>query len=254
LLADAASTPESLGDEPFQMHQKFPAIQVAVDANRKNGIEKLLSLKKKPELILLDDAFQHRKVKAGFYILLTAYSDLYSEDFILPTGNLRESRKRANIIVVTKCPTNLSEFEQNKCLNKLKVSENQVVYFSTIAYDESLSSEIGSRSVASFRTVDKLLVAGIAKPKPFFAYLQSLNDEVLDYPDHHDFSETDIQTIINKAKKKPIITTEKDYVRLKGKLPKNQLFFLPIQSSFLSNSDDFNKKIIDYVGQSSRNR
>jgi tetraacyldisaccharide 4'-kinase len=139
-------------------------------------------------------------------------------------------------------------------LNKLKVSENQVVYFSTIAYDESLSSEIGSRSVASFRTVDKLLVAGIAKPKPFFAYLQSLNDEVLDYPDHHDFSETDIQTIINKAKKKPIITTEKDYVRLKGKLPKNQLFFLPIQSSFLSNSDDFNKKIIDYVGQSSRNR
>jgi tetraacyldisaccharide 4'-kinase len=257
LLADAASTPESLGDEPFQMHQKFPAIQVAVDANRKNGIEKLLSLKKKPELILLDDAFQHRKVKAGFYILLTAYSDLYSEDFILPTGNLRESRngaKRANIIVVTKCPPNLSEFEQNKCLNKLKVSENKSVYFSTITYDESLSSEIGSRSVASFRTVDKLLVAGIAKPKPFFAYLQSLNDEVLDYPDHHDFSETDIQTIINKAKKKPIITTEKDYVRLKGKLPKNQLYFLPIQSSFLSNSDDFNKKIIDYVGQSSRNR
>ncbi len=257
LLADAASTAESLGDEPFQMHQKFPIIQVAVDANRKNGIEKLLSLKKKPELILLDDAFQHRKVKAGFYILLTAYSDLYSEDFILPTGNLRESRngaKRANIIVVTKCPPNLSEFEQNKCLNKLKVSENQVVYFSTIAYDESLSSEIDSRSVDSFRTVNKLLVAGIAKPEPFFAYLQSPNDEVLDYPDHHDFSETDIQTIINKAKNKPIITTEKDYVRLKGKLPKNQLYFLPIQSSFLSNSDDFNKKITDYVGQSSGNR
>lgn len=257
LLADATSTAESLGDESFQMHQKFPQIQVAVDANRKRGIEKLLSLENKPDLILLDDAFQHRKIKAGFYILLTAYTDLYVEDFMLPTGNLRESRsgaKRANLIVVTKCPPDLAELEQKKGLSQLKVAENQTVYFSSIAYDESLYSEIGTRSVNSFRTVDKLLVAGIAKPEPFFAYLQRPNDVVLNYPDHHDFSETDIQTIKNKANNNPIITTEKDFVRLKGKLPKDQLYFLPIQSSFLSNQDDFNKKIIDYVEQSAGNR
>ena len=95
------------GDEPFQFYKKFKNIQVAVDANRKNGIEQLLSQKQKPEVILLDDAYQHRKVKAGFYILLTSYGDLYSDDFMLPTGNLRESRsgaKRANIVIVTKCP------------------------------------------------------------------------------------------------------------------------------------------------------
>jgi len=257
LLADFSSTPESLGDEPFQFYQKFPMIQVAVDSNRKNGIEQLLALENKPDIILLDDAYQHRKVKAGFYILLTAYSDLYSEDFILPTGNLRESRsgaKRANVIVVTKCPWNLSLSEQNKIRAKLKVADNQLLCFSSIDYDENVYSEIASLSVNSFQNVDKLLVAGIAKPEPFFAYLQTPKDEVLNFPDHHNFSETDIQTIINKAKNKPIITTEKDYVRLKGKLPKNQLYFLPIQISFLFNRYDFNKKTTDYVEQSSRNR
>lgn len=97
------SNAEILGDEPFQFYQKFPNVSVAVDANRKNGIEQLIKVSK-PDIVLLDDAFQHRKVKAGFYILLTAYNDLYADDFILPTGNLRESRsgaERANIIVVT---------------------------------------------------------------------------------------------------------------------------------------------------------
>ena len=115
VLADANANAEILGDEPFQFFQKFPEILVAVDANRKNGIEQLLSQKEKPEVILLDDAYQHRKVKAGFYILLTAYDDIYVDDFMLPTGNLRESRsgsQRADVVVVTKCPPNLSETEQ----------------------------------------------------------------------------------------------------------------------------------------------
>ncbi|MEY2867889.1 MAG: hypothetical protein RIR01_289, partial [Bacteroidota bacterium] len=110
VLADANVNAEILGDEPFQFFQKFPNIQVAVDANRKNGIEQLLSKNSKPEVILLDDAYQHRKVKAGFYILLTAYGDIYADDFMLPTGNLRESRSgahRADVVVVTKCPPNL---------------------------------------------------------------------------------------------------------------------------------------------------
>ena len=107
ILADATSNAEILGDEPFQFFSKFPTIQVAVDADRKNGIEQLLSQNIKPDIILLDDAFQHRKVKAGFYILLTSFDELFINDSIFPVGNLRESKlqaKRANMIIVTKCP------------------------------------------------------------------------------------------------------------------------------------------------------
>ena len=257
LLAEYSSTAEALGDEPFQLHQKFPTIQVAVDANRKNGIEQLLALQNKPDLVLLDDAFQHRKVKAGFYILLTAYNDLYADDFILPTGNLRESRsgaKRANLVVVTKCPPTLSETDQNQIREKLNLSVHQELYFSAIQYDEILYSETENHTVASLLNTDKLLVAGIAKPKPFFNHLQDGNDEELEFPDHHDFTESDIQTIQKKSKNKPIITTEKDFVRLKGKVNPAQLFYLPIQSVFLSNGENFNKQITNYVEQSTRNR
>ena len=122
VLADANATAEIIGDEPFQYYKKFPTIKVAVAADRKNGIEQLLNQKEKPEIILLDDAFQHRKVKAGFYILLTSYGDLFSDDFILPTGNLRESRsgaKRADVIIVTKCPKDISDAEQERIRQKL---------------------------------------------------------------------------------------------------------------------------------------
>ena len=137
VLADAHSNASILGDEPFQFYTKFPNIQVAVDANRKNGIEQLLSQESKPDIILLDDAYQHRKVKAGFYILLTSYGDLYADDFILPTGNLRESRsgaQRANLVIVTKCPENLSLDEQQKIKEKLKLSVSQELYFSFIVF------------------------------------------------------------------------------------------------------------------------
>lgn len=256
VLAEYSSTAESLGDEPFQLHQKFPLIQVAVDANRKNGIEQLLALANKPDVILLDDAFQHRKVKAGYYILLTAYNDLFSNDYILPTGNLRESRsgaKRANVIVITKCPPNLSTEEQNKLRQKVKATDSQQVYFSAIQYDTKMYSETDSRIVSTAIDTHKLLVAGIAKPQPFFDHLQDGNDEELTFPDHHNFTENDIQTIQTKAKNRPIITTEKDFVRLKGKINPAQLFYLPIQSVFLSNGENFNKQITNYVEQSTRN-
>lgn len=137
ILANANATAATLGDEPFQFFQKFPSIQVAVDVDRKNGIEQLLAQERKPQVILLDDAFQHRKVKAGFYILLTAYYDLFVEDYILPTGNLRESRsgaQRADIIVVTKCPETLSGIEQTQIKQSIKAYSNAPVYFSTIAF------------------------------------------------------------------------------------------------------------------------
>ncbi len=256
-MAEANSNAATIGDEPFQFFQKFPSIQVAVDADRKNGIEQLLSQTEKPEIILLDDAFQHRKVKAGFYILLTSYGDLYSDDWMLPTGNLRESRsgaERANVIIVTKCPFNLSFEEQDDIKKRLKLLKSQELYFTFIAYDDCIYGENRKINVNEIQSAAKVLAAGIAKPEPFFFYLQNSNDVCLSFPDHHNFTDKDILEIKNLAQNNIIITTEKDYVRLKGSLPNEQLFYLPIQSSFISGSENFNKTILDYVGTSTRNR
>lgn len=254
IIADNTSNAETLGDEPYQIYKKFPQINVAVDANRKNGIEILLSQTIKPDIILLDDAFQHRKVKAGFYILLTAYDDLFYNDSMLPTGNLREYKcnaKRANIIVITKCPKNLSTTEQEK--TKQKINLNIPIFFSFIDYDDKVYNDNGSKNLSEINTT-KLLLTGIAKPEPFFVHLQKQNDEKLVYPDHHYFTEDDCKEIQKLANNKPIITTEKDYVRLKKQNHWNNLYYLPIKSSFVNNSDNFDKLIIDYVGKSTRNR
>jgi tetraacyldisaccharide 4'-kinase len=255
ILADANANADIIGDEPYQYYSKFQTIQVAVDADRKNGIEQLLSNPNKPEVILLDDAFQHRKVKAGFYILLTSYNELYCDDFQLPTGNLRENRsgaKRANVIIVTKCPSNLSKQEQDIVKNKLAISANQTLFFSTIEFDDYVYSENGKRLVSEIKNVEKLLLAGIAKPQTFFTHLQSDNETCLTFSDHHQFTDKDLLEIKNKAQNKIIITTEKDFVRLKGSLSKEQLFYLPIKTKFLFDSDIFDKIITTYVESSSR--
>ena len=255
VLADANANAKLLGDEPFQFFQKFKDIQVAVDANRKEGIEKLLSLKTPPELILLDDAYQHRRVKAGFYILLTSYGDLYADDFMLPTGNLREissGAARANIIIVTKCPANLTSEEQDRITARLKVKTSQAVYFTFIDYDDCIYSANDKVAVSAIQKVDKLLLAGIAKPKPFFTYLNANQEFCLTYPDHHDFTTKDILDIKSKAANKIIVTTEKDYVRLKDSLPEEQLFYLPIQSNFLSKKEQFDQTILNFVATKSK--
>ena len=252
VLADDQATANSIGDEPFQFYSKFPTIQVAVDTNRKKGIEKLLQLQNKPEVILLDDAFQHRKVKAGFYILLSAYDDLFCDDFILPFGNLRESalgKKRADMIIITKCPNDLSEIAQQNIKEKLQVK--QPVYFTTIQYDECVYGNENSIYVETLKSESKLLIAGIAKPKLFFDFLKSKTDETLVFPDHHQFSKQNCEQILAKANGRKIITTEKDFVRLNGLLPNSQLYYLPIKAVFLNTN--FDKAIEDYVGKSSRN-
>ena len=257
ILADETVTAAILGDEPFQFYQKFPKIQVAVDADRSNGIRQLLSQKTKPEIILLDDAYQHRKVKAGLYILLTSYGDLYSNDFILPTGNLRESRsgaKRATIIIVTKCPANLSAPEQDEIKQKLNLKTDQELFFTFIDYDTRVYSERETLEVADVKNQKKLVVAGIAKPTPFFDFITSNQDKCLTFPDHHDFSESDIAVIQERAQRLKIITTEKDYVRLMNTVLVPQLYYLPIKSSFITNQNQFDSIILAYVGSSSRNR
>lgn len=248
VLADANSTAEILGDEPFQIHQKFPQITVAVDADRKNGIEKLLSLKDKPEVILLDDAFQHRRVKAGFYILLSAFDDLFCDDFLLPTGNLRESRKgakRADVIIITKCPKDLSEIAQQNIINKIGLEVP--IYFSYIDYDDMVYNPNESKKVVEIKSIDKLVIAGIAKPEPFFNYLEVSKEDCLVYPDHHFFTEKDLQQIENRAKNKIVITTEKDFVRLSNQNLKSSIYYLPIKSDYISNKDLFDAEVFSYV-------
>ena len=248
VLADANSTAEILGDEPFQIHQKFPQITVAVDADRKNGIEKLLSLKDKPEVILLDDAFQHRRVKAGFYILLSAFDDLFCDDFLLPTGNLRESRKgakRADVIIITKCPKDLSEIAQQNIINKIGLEVP--IYFSYIDYDDMVYNPNETKKVVEIKSIDKLVIAGIAKPEPFFNYLEVSKEDCLVYPDHHFFTEKDLQQIENRAKNKIVITTEKDFVRLSNQNLKSSIYYLPIKSDYISNKDLFDAEVFSYV-------
>ena len=257
VLADEKANADMLGDEPYQFYKKFPQAVVAVDADRKNGIENLLSLSPKPQVIILDDAYQHRRVKAGFYILLTAYGDIYADDFILPAGNLREGRsgaKRANVIIVTKCPHDLSLQEQQRITKKLRPQSGQKVYFTYITYDDKVYNTTSAVALSTLKDTSKVMVAGIAKPQPFFEYLCEGDDVCLAYPDHHYFTEKELKELETISRNKIIITTEKDYMRLAGKLPEDRLFYLPIKTTFINEGDIFDKTILNYVGKSTTNR
>lgn len=252
ILANSSSTADTIGDEPFQIFQKFPQIDLAVDSDRRNGIENLIK-QNKPDVIILDDAFQHRRVKAGFYILLTAFDDLYYNDLVLPAGNLRESKKgaeRADVIIVTKCPNNLSDIAQNNI--KKKIGINRPIYFSKIGYADSVTGREGEISTIEIKKTEKLLLAGIAKPKPFFEYLQTGKDVEMKFKDHHHFTDEEIERIQTLANNKIIVTTEKDYVRLKDK-EINKLYYLPMESKFVLKGDDFDNQILNYVRKSTRN-
>lgn len=247
VLANEIVSAAELGDESYQIHTKFNDIAVAVCEDRQTGIENLIS-NSNPDFILLDDAFQHRKVKAGFYILLTAYDDLFSDDFILPFGNLRESaigKKRANLVVVTKCPQNISE--KNKDEIKLKLNINVPVFFTSINYDTNVYSSLTSKEVSEIKTIEKVILAGIAKPKYFIDYLNSGYDKVMIYPDHHNFSDTEISEINELAKNKIIVTTEKDFMRLNGKINYSKLFYLPIETKFISEKEKFDLILTSWV-------
>lgn len=247
VLGDKAATADTIGDEPYQFFKKFKTIKVAVDGNRQNGIAQLMSLKDQPEVILLDDAYQHRKVKAGFNILLTTYQKPYYEDIVLPTGNLREPRSGANrtdIIVVTKCPKDISKVEKSKMFSSLKLKSHQQLFFSHIDYSEEV---ISKNNTLEFSELSKFtLVTGIANAKPLVDFLtnKGLEFDHLEYPDHYSFRPTDIEMLEEKGL---IITTEKDYVRLSNNesLVAN-LYYLPIQVK-IDNAESFNNAIKSFV-------
>ncbi|MFC0603988.1 tetraacyldisaccharide 4'-kinase [Winogradskyella pulchriflava] len=247
VLGDKTATADTIGDEPYQFFRKFNDITVAVDGNRQNGIEQLMSLENKPEVILLDDAYQHRKVNAGFNILLTAYYNLYFNDIVLPTGNLREPRsgsKRANVIVVTKCPADLSAEEKNKIISKLKLQAHQKAFFSHIDYSEKV---ISKNNVLTLNELSEFtLVTGIANAKPLVDFLtkRGLAFNHIEYPDHYSFRPMDIEML---EKKDLIITTEKDYVRLSdNENLASKLFYIPIQLK-IDDAETFNKSINSFV-------
>ncbi len=261
VLANKTTSALEIGDEPMQFHLKFPNVPIAVGEERLVGIPYLLQDHPELQVIVLDDAFQHRTVKAGMNILLTDYSNLYCNDFFLPTGDLRDewsSAKRAELIVVTKCPASISEEKKQKIIRSLKPEPEQKVFFTCIEYgtpyhifDETDEWILTPRDEA-------LLVCGIANPKPLKDFLLNSVHTYYqqDYSDHHIFSIDDLNEIRDKfneitARDKLILTTEKDAVRFSKfteELAAIPMYVLPIRHRFLfEEGEHFNQLIVDYI-------
>lgn len=269
LIADTNSTVKQVGDEPLQMKIKFNEVTVAVDAKRVRGIEKLLERPEKPDVIILDDAYQHRYVSAGLNILLTDYSRLITKDSLLPFGRLRESasnRSRANIIIVTKCPSELKPIEERIITKELTIRPYQNLYFTRLEYGPvqpvypgfAQTNKDLKSSMLNGRTL--LLVTGIGNPEPLKEYLahQSHVIEHLSFSDHHNYTSKDIDLIVTKFESlskedRVILTTEKDMVRIRDLMSvpdiiKGNLFYIPLMIRFLNNGEkDFEQKIFNYV-------
>ena len=234
---------EDVGDEPLQFKQKFPEIVVAVCANRQEGIEKI---RIKADVILLDDAFQHRKVNASTNILLTTFNDLYIHDMVLPAGNLRESKrgaKRADLVVVTKCPEKHSYAKLQEIEYILNLKPEQKIYFSKISYEDSIYGISETLPLDYLLDKNFTLVTGIANPKPLVEFLKQnhFKFEHNKFPDHHHFSTTEIK---NLKEKDIILTTEKDFVRLQPRLNKFAVYYLPIKTVILKEQERFFKEYI----------
>ncbi|MDB5246484.1 MAG: tetraacyldisaccharide 4-kinase [Segetibacter sp.] len=244
-LAHAETTALEIGDEPMQFHLKFPAIPVAVGEERIVAIPQLLHDRPETNVIILDDAFQHRSINAGFNIVLTECGNLFTRDFFVPTGDLRDQRssyKRANVIVVTKCPPGLTGEEKIKIKNEIRPLPGQEVFFTSISYGQPY--HIISKEERPVTLDDEvLLVCGIANPRPLKNYLvqQAKTYDQHSFSDHHIFTIDDLDEIRKKfteisAEQKMIVTTEKDAVRLmkfSGVLIDMPVFVLPIEHHFL---------------------
>ena len=259
IMADEGLTASDLGDEPYQFHEKFEEVMIAVDEKRERGIKMLMQQIPQPDVILLDDAFQHRKIKAGLYILLTSFSCPYYSDFPLPTGNLRDNKsqsKRADIIIVTKCPPFLSEEKKKRITERINPLPHQQVLFSSIHY-ASPKSVFGQRDFEDYS--EAVVVTGIANPAPFISELEGKFDKIIHkkFPDHHSFTRSDIRSVVKsfdnlKSNNKCILTTEKDAMRLKDHLEKNKLeslpiFYIPIEIQLLGCMKWFEERIISFV-------
>ena len=269
LLAAENPDVEQLGDEPCQFAHKFPSAKVAVDEKRVNGINMLSAKFPDLDVIILDDAFQHRHVKPGLSILLTDYHKLYSKDYPMPTGTLRELRSgahRADIIIVTKTSSVLSPITKRNVVESLKTRPFQKVYFSYIKHGKftALPGLNISSSVSRYSLI--LMVTGIANSYPLEMHLMKYCDrlEKITFNDHHQYTLKDIEKIIDVfdnqlSRNKIIVTTEKDAMRLVRpefiKLLKNfPVFYVPIEIVIHKEGrKQFNKQILNYVKENRRN-
>lgn len=271
ILATPNTPMEMIGDEPWQMAQKFPNTYIAVDADRRRGIERLMNDEetKDVQIILLDDAFQHRYVTPGRNILLTDYHRLITSDHVLPAGRLRESpqgKERANVVIVTKCPEDMSPMEYRIIAESLQLRPYQQLYFSTFRYGKMVNIFTHEmRNVAEMRHYNVLLSTGIGCPgqmkMDMAKRFASVNN--IDFKDHHYYNESDFKLIAEEYDKLPepklIITTEKDATRLMSNdmLPDDiarHIWVLPIKIQFLKGKEKlFNDKITGYVQKNLRN-
>lgn len=270
VVADENSDSTKIGDEPYQIYCKNKDIVIAVDEDRVAGIKKIKKNNPDIELIVLDDAFQHRKVKPGYSILLTDYYNLYYNDTHLPGGNLRENkcgRKRADIIIVTKCPENISPIDLRVIEKEINVLPYQSLFFSSYKYGDLtpvFENETNSNPRTQPTTI--LAVTGIANPQPMIEFLSGSLEKVekMTFPDHYSFQKKDLKNIAARFEKiddpeKIIVVTEKDAARLISikDFPedlKKYIYKLPIQVNILNGQEnEFKSKILSYVAENTRN-
>lgn len=273
VIAGDSTTMSDIGDEPFQMKQKFPKVTIAVDRNRVHGINCLTdndSKKSNIDVVLLDDAFQHRQVKPGINILLVDYHRLIIYDKLLPAGRLREPLKgkdRADIVIVTKCPKDLKPMEYRVITKAMNLYPYQQLYFSTLDYEELQPVFKDTKELKSkkdLKTQNILLLTGIASPRQMNEDLKPIVKSItpLTFSDHHSFSPNDVEllnaTFAEMPSPKCIITTEKDAARLQttegmsDEVRKN-LYKLPVRISIIQNQEEaFNQHIMSYVLKKSR--
>ena len=270
-IANESSTARTIGDEPFQMKQKFPKVIVAVDKNRVHGIEALNQKYQDIDVILLDDAFQHRYVKPGINILLVDYHRLIIYDTLLPAGRLREpltGKNRADMVIITKCPKDLKPMEYRVITKAMDLYPYQQIFFTTLEYGELtplFKKEAPTVNLDKLKDHNVLLLTGIASPRQMKEDLTPVVSKLsmLSFPDHHAFSQKDIEQISSEFAKLPspkcIITTEKDAARFIGleglsNEIKENIYILPVRIKFMLNQEEkFNENIIGYVRKNSRN-
>lgn len=265
VLASGTSTYETIGDEPLQYAKKFGEVSVAVDINRKNGISKLRQLKPCPSVILLDDAFQHRRINAGLNILLTDFHNLYPNDYLFPAGNLRDTIRasiRADIIIVTKTPKVFSPFTRRRLTEIINPRPGQALHFSYLKYG-NMMPVFKKNKINIPRTINNILLfCGIANPYPLQEHLSTHcnNLIMIKFADHHVYTKKDIASIIDAfddifSKNKIMVTTEKDAMRLIdspyfSQLKDLPLFYIPVAVKFHeSKGQSFDKQVIEYVGK-----
>lgn len=255
-----------LGDEPAMVAQKFPQVQVTVCEKRVEGMQHLVEMEEPPQVVVLDDVYQHRHIKPSLNILLTEYGKPYFKDRILPYGDLRESRKahrRADIIVVTKSPAKINPIERRNITNQLKAHRHQKVYFSYLRYGDIVPIN-GGTPISLDQVRNALVVTGIANPTPMLRHLkQSCKVQHLSFGDHHAFSKDDIEKIRAAYESLPqeqriIVTTEKDAVRLMSESCQEALqgipiYSLPIEVVFHENKEEsFDEAVTSRVKESTR--